>query len=451
MRALVMTLLVAASPALAAASSPSSVFPWERPLVTLDNGLRVVVVTTPAKGTFALYGVVGVGSRDEVEPGHSGFAHFFEHMMFKGTTTTPADARTALLGRLGVDESGYTTDDFTTYHLAGPTAALAQIIALEGDRYQHLSIEEDQVKTESRAVLGEYNKDAAKPDEKAFEVLSNLAFDKHTYKHTTIGFLADIERMPRETAYARSFFRRFYTPDNLLLIVVGDVDQASVVQQIKQAFGGWTGKRATTTIKDEPALTTERKTAVPWGSPTLERLHVGWRVPSTVRDVKAAALTGLVAGYFFSDAAALTKRVVLEEQLAEELSTGYALHRDAALFPVVARLKEGAAPDVVLERIQAALDRAAAGEVDQRAFDAVKSHLRYSLIMNLTDADSIAGTLAWYSGPSMDVTTIDRVLDEMARTTPADLSAFVKAHFGRDRRAVVTLKYVPAAKVGGAK
>ncbi len=448
MRALALAFLVAAGPALAAASSPPSVFPWERHQTTLGNGLRVVVVRTPARGTFALYGVVGVGSRDEAEPGHSGFAHFFEHMMFKGTKTTPADARTALLGRLGVDESGYTTDDFTAYHLAGPASALAQIIALEGDRYQHLSIDEDQVKTESRAVLGEYNKDAAKPDEKAFEVLSGLAFDQHTYKHTTMGFLADIERMPNETAYARSFFRRFYTPDNLLLVVVGDVDPAGVVKQVTQAFGGWRGKRARTDVADEAPLTAERRKAVAWGSPTLGRLHVGWRVPSTVRDLKAAALTGLVAGYFFSDAAALTKRVVLEEQLAEQLSAGYALHKDAALFPVSARLKDGVAPDAVLERVQAALDRVAAGDVDQRAFDAVKSNLRYALLMNLTDADSIAGTLAWYAGPSMDVTAVDRVLDEMARATPADLSSFVKAHFGRDRRAVVTLAHDAA---GGAK
>ncbi|MCC7070436.1 MAG: insulinase family protein [Deltaproteobacteria bacterium] len=450
MRALVLALLVAAGPVSAATPSPPSVFPWERHSTTLDNGLRVVVVKTAAKGSFALYGVVGVGSRDEVEAGHSGFAHFFEHMMFKGTKSTPAPARTALLGRLGVDESGYTTDDFTTYHLAGPSDALPQIIALEGDRYQHLSIEEALVKVESRAVLGEYNKDAAKPDEKAFEVLSDLAFDKHTYKHTTIGLLADIERMPNETAYARSFFQRFYTPDNLLLVVVGDVDPSSVVQQVTRAFGGWKGKRAATTTKDEPALTKERRKAVPWGSPTLERLHVGWRVPSTVRDLKAAALTGLVAGYFFSGAAALNKRVVLDEQLAEELRAGYALHKDAALFPVVARLREGASVDVVLERIQSALDRVAAGDVDQRAFDAVKSNLRYGVLMNLTDADSVAGTLAWYSGPSMDVSTIDRVLDETARTTPADLSAFVKAHFGREQRAVVTLKHTPGTS-GGAK
>ena len=448
MRALLLAILVAAAPAVAAASSPPTSFPWERKLTTLDNGVRVVVVKTPATGMFALYGVVGVGSRDEVESGHSGFAHFFEHMMFKGTKSTPGDKRTALLGKLGVDESGYTTDDFTTFHLAGPSAALPQIIALEGDRYQHLDIEEDAVKTECRAVLGEYNKNFSNPDEKAFETLSDLAFDRHTYKHTTMGFLADIERMPGETAYARQFFKRFYTPDDLLLIVVGDVDEAAVVELVKQHFGGWKGKRAKVDIGDEAALAKERRKAVAWDNPTLERLHVGWRVPSSVRDQQAAALSALLSGYLFSDAAGLTKQLVLEEQLAENVSSGYSPHKDAALFPVSARIKEGTSPELVLDRIQAALDNTAAGTIDERTFSAVKSNARYSLLMGLVDADSIAGTLAWYAGPYMDAGAIDRVLDEMNRATPADLAAFVKAHFGKDQRVVVTLKHQPK---GGAK
>src|SRR5690348_3269259 len=131
------TATVAAQSASTAAPQPKA-FPYEMTETKLDNGLRVVVIPTGTGGMFALYGVVGTGSRDEVEAGHSGFAHFFEHMMFRGTKKFPSDARTALLASLGVDESGYTTDDFTTYHLQGPKEALAKIIELEGDRYQNL-------------------------------------------------------------------------------------------------------------------------------------------------------------------------------------------------------------------------------------------------------------------------------------------------------------------------
>src|SRR5688500_14929822 len=106
------------------ALTSASAFPYPMQETTLPNGVRPVVVKTTGRSMFETDEGVGTGSRDEVEAGHSGFAHFFEHMMFKGTKATPADARVSLLGSLGVDESGYTTDDFTTYHLQGPKEAL---------------------------------------------------------------------------------------------------------------------------------------------------------------------------------------------------------------------------------------------------------------------------------------------------------------------------------------
>src|SRR5581483_11000583 len=96
----------------------------------------------------------------------------------------PDEKRVSLLASLGVDESGYTTDDFTVFHLQGPKEALAKIVELEGDRYANLEYSDDDEKTESKAVLGEYNKNSSNPDRKAYEALSDLAFDKHTYKHT---------------------------------------------------------------------------------------------------------------------------------------------------------------------------------------------------------------------------------------------------------------------------
>src|SRR5437762_1820761 len=130
--------MLPSSLALAAFVAGAHVFPYDLNETTLDNGLKVVVVPVEGSGMFAMYGVVGTGSRDEVEAGHSGFAHFFEHMMFRGTKKFPSDKRVALLGSLGVDESGFTTDDFTAFSLQGPKEALSKIVELEGDRYQNL-------------------------------------------------------------------------------------------------------------------------------------------------------------------------------------------------------------------------------------------------------------------------------------------------------------------------
>ncbi len=399
-----------------------------------------MVVPTDKSGFFAMVELVGTGSRDEVEPGRSGFAHFFEHIMFKGTKRVPAQARVSLLASLGVDETGYTTDDFTGYALVGPSEALASVVDLEADRFQNLAYDEPTFRVESRAVLGEYNKNFSNPSQKAEEALFDLAFDRHTYKHTTMGFLADIERMPDGYAYAQSFFRRFYTPDNVMIVVAGDVDVAVVQERVSAAFGGWRGTRAKTDLPDEPPLAKERRRTIGWANPTQDRLQVGWRIPSSVDDPRNGALATLLRGYVFGPSSALVRRVVFEEQTAEELESGFFAHKDAPLFPVSATIKDGKRPDDVLQRIQEALDDVASGAVDVGRFEAVRSHLRYELLMGLTSAESIAGTLGFAFGPSLDVKAVDTAYAALAAITPEDLRAFAKTYFGTEQRAVVVLR-----------
>ena len=430
-----------------AVGAAAPTFPYERHEKRLDNGLRVVVVPTDQSGFFALYELVGTGSRDEVEPGHSGFAHFFEHIMFRGTKQFPADKRVALLSSLGVDESGYTTDDFTGYSLIGPKEGLPKVFELEADRYSALEYSEDDFKTESRAVLGEYNKNFANPDEKAWEALSDLAFDKHTYKHTTMGFLKDIERMPKEYKYSREFFKKYYTPDNVLLIVVGDVDVAAVHALAAQSFGGWKGTRAKTELQDEPPLAKERRQEIGWDNPTEDRLHVGWRVASSVDDPRQAAAAMLLKSYLFSESSDLTKAVVLAEQLAETVTCSWEWHKDASLFGVSAKIKEGKSADDVLARIQQQLDNVALGKINDRRLADVRSNLRYSLLMSLTSAESIAGTLAWLSGPAMDTGFVDGVYGALGEVSATDLQQLAKTRFAQQQRAIVVLK----SKKGGAK
>jgi zinc protease len=424
----------------AAAPSPQDVWPYPREEQTLPNGVKVVVVKTESPGFFAFYGVVGTGSRDEVEPGRSGYAHFVEHLMFKGTKRVPADARVALLASQGVDESGYTTDDATVYHLQGPVRALPTIIDLEGDRYQHLSFSNDDVKTESRAVLGEYNKSVADPDDKAEEVLLGLAFDKHTYRHTTIGFAGDIEGMVSGADYTRTFLQRYYTPDNLLFVIVGDVDAPNVFAMMRAAFGGWTGKRAKTLVFDEAPLQKERRAKVPWDSPTEDRLHVGWRVPSSQREVRSAAAAMVLGEYLFGDSSLLVDRLMRVERHVESLSSPWSPHRDASLFSVQAVVRKGQSADVVLQRVQQSLDVLASSAMDEQRLEDVKSALRYRLLMRLTSADQTAAALAETSHTSLDPHAIDGLYNEIATLQASDVQQLVRSHFNANQRAVVVLR-----------
>src|SRR4051794_32547031 len=203
------------------ASKP--VFPFPIRSTTLDNGLTVLSVPFDSPGIIAYYTVVRTGSRNEVEKGLSGFAHFFEHMMFRGTEKYPQAAYNDALKTLGADSNAFTSDDLTCYHMTVPSSALAKAVELEADRFQNLKYDEPAFQKEARAVLGEYNKSASSPFLKLNETMQDKAYTTHTYKHTTIGFLADVKDMPNQYAYSKTFFDRWYRPENCAVVVAGDV------------------------------------------------------------------------------------------------------------------------------------------------------------------------------------------------------------------------------------
>jgi zinc protease len=424
---------------LPAGQDASGPFLWPVHTRTLENGLRVAVVRTQSPGMFSLREIVGVGSRDEVEDGHSGFAHFFEHMMFRGTPRFSSEARGELLVGLGVNESGSTTDDFTIYSFVGPAGALPEILELEADRHMNLAYSEADFRTEAQAVLGEYNKSFSSPDMLAWQELRGLSFTKHTYAHTVIGFLEDIRQMPERYDYSRQFFKRFYTPDNTLLIVVGDVEPEQVFALVDEHFRSWQGTRAKVLVPKEPEPTKARDKRVSWPSPTRPRVHVAWRIPAT-GDAKASATARLLGAYLFSEASSLYKALVLDEQKIEGLSSWWRPNKDPSLFPVNWRLKEGAEHEEVLARVQTAVDKVAAGKIDEARFEAVKSHLRYAALMDLASADQVASALGWASGIDLDATKLDATLVALAALRPEELAAFARAGFSERRRSVVVVE-----------
>src|SRR3977135_184376 len=149
-----------------AAGAPEKVFPFDYTQEDLPNGLRLVTIPTGFPNIVSLYIVVHTGSRNEVEPGKSGYAHLFEHLMFRGTPRYPSDKYTAIIKAAGADQNAYTTDDITVYHVTFSKEDLDTMLMLEADRFQNLKYSPESFKTETLAVLGEYNKNSANPSVK---------------------------------------------------------------------------------------------------------------------------------------------------------------------------------------------------------------------------------------------------------------------------------------------
>ncbi|MFM9051039.1 MAG: M16 family metallopeptidase, partial [Bacteroidota bacterium] len=170
---------------IASANPPESdwgILPYPIQQQRLDNGLNVVTVEYPSPGIAAFYILVRVGSRNEIEPGHTGFAHFFEHMMFRGTDKYPKERYSEILKSTGASANANTSLDRTLYHMTGSSAKLETMFELEADLFQNLKYSIQGFKTEAGAVKGEYTKNSANPYTKLNELVQNTAFSSHTYK-----------------------------------------------------------------------------------------------------------------------------------------------------------------------------------------------------------------------------------------------------------------------------
>lgn len=423
-------------------------FPYELKVQKLDNGLTVVRVPFNAPGLVAYYTVVRVGSRNEVEPGHTGFAHFFEHMMFKGTPTRPEGEREKILGRAGFNDNAFTTDDFTVYTSYGPNASLMELIEIEADRFRNLSYSEPSFQTEAKAVLGEYHKSASRPELKLEETLLATVYDKHTYQHTTLGFYEDIKKMPEYYEYSKQFFNRWYTPDNTVLVIVGDFDDAKVMEQVQKHYGPWKGKSADVKIPVEPPQGGIRGANIDWKGPALARQFIAWRTPAAKLTTLDAAVQDVLAQYLVGPTSDLHRELVLEKQLVEDIGSWWYPHRDPYLFSLDAKIKDVKTRDQVLASMNKAIRNLVTGKLDQKRVEAIKSNIRYSFLMGLESVDQIAGQLAWYIGIYGEPDALEQHFQNVRKVTSKDLVRFAKEHLTARKRTEITLTPVPA---GGEK
>ncbi len=436
-------------------ATSGEVFPFKVYKQTLDNGMRVVVIPYDSPGTLAYQIVMRTGSRDEVEAGHSGFAHFFEHMMFRGTDRYSKDAYNDVIKRLGADANAFTTDDQTIFHMVAPASQLPLIMDIESDRFKNLKYDQDAFRTESLAVLGEYNKSVSNPIEPMYEKARDLAYEKHTYKHTTLGFVQDIKAMPGYYDYSIQFFNRFYRPENATLIVVGDVKPDEVFALTKKYFGDWKKGYKAADIPVEPPQK-ERKTAsLDWPNPTHPYLMTAYHIPAySASSVDSAALD-LVEQLLYNESAPLYQDLVVKNQWVDFIQGGPSGNRDPGLFMVIARVKSDDLVPKVQETINRYIQQLQTTPVDAKKLERIKSHQRYAFELALDTPGNIAAQAAQAVAITGGVEAINQRFAAYQKVTPADIQKAAREYFKPTNETVVTLAHkadAPAAqgKPGGA-
>ena len=421
------------------AQDAGDVFPFPVRMTELGNGLKVVSVEYDSPEIMAFYTIVRTGSRNEVEDGFSGYAHFFEHMMFRGTEKYPTDVYNSVIKRLGADANAFTTDDWTAYHIVASSESLETIIDLESDRFLNLQYSESDFRTEAGAILGEYNLNFSNPLSLLRERLHDRAFLVHPYEHTTMGWLADIQEMPNHYDYSLEFYDRYYRPNNSIVVVVGDVDPDQLEALVEQYYGEWERGDFEPSIPVEPPQTRERSDAVTWTNPTLPFLMLGYHVPPFSDQAVDMPALDVLSELLFSQASPLFRKLYLEEQVVDLLTGGAVDHRDAPLFTILARVTDSTKVDYVRDTILAEIDRLKVESVEDTVLAATKSHMRYAFVRGLDNPASVAETMGHYLQLTEDPETVNRVYRLYDAVTADDIRRLVTTYFPESNRTVVTL------------
>jgi len=415
-------------------------FPYDYENYTLDNGFKSILIPMEGSGLVAYYTVVRTGSRDEYEPGKSGFAHFFEHMMFRGTEKYPSEEYSRIVSEMGANDNAFTSDDITCYYMIVPSAKLETAMDLESDRFQNLSYEEGPFRTEAGAVYGEYRKNYTSPFRMANEKLLDTAFDKHTYKHTTMGFVEDIKGMPNLYEFSKSFFERYYRPENCVLLLAGDFDAAAAKKMIKKYYGGWEPGYVEPEIETEPLQTEERQVDVQYEGRTLPLVWIAYKGDAFDPKDKMVASAYLLADLAFGETSDIYKKLVIREQKAQWVAGDFGFNRDPKLYSVYGRVKNVDDIEYVLDEIDRTAGRFTTELVPEEKLENIKMNTRYGYLMRLDTPERVASSLTRIVAITGGIEAINQLYATISEVTPEDVRAAAQKYLLKERRTVLVLK-----------
>ncbi|MDH3496022.1 MAG: insulinase family protein [Gemmatimonadota bacterium] len=434
---LTMALALLVTAAGAADAQRDRIFPFDYQVLRLDNGFTAYLIRAGAPGQIAYVSMVRTGSRDEVEEGKSGFAHFFEHMMFRGTAKYPDyDGVTAAMGAA---RNAFTSSDMTVYYLVAASEYLEQIMDLESDRFMNLRYAEPDFRTEAGAVLGEYQQSATTPFGFLNEKIRETAFDRHTYRHTTIGFEADVRAMPAGYAYSLEFHKRFYRPENVVLVLAGDFDPQAAERLIRQYYAGWAPGYVPPAVPAEPPQAGPRQRTVEYPGRTLPVLTVSYKGPAWSATDRLTAASELLGRVAFGPNSDLYRRLVIQERRVQSLNNGFSLQRDPSLLTVSATIINPGDLDVVQQAIDEAVGRFQRDLADATLLADTKSNMKYGFLMGLETAQNVAFAMIPFVVNTGGVEAVDDYYQTLDAVTAEDVRAAARRYLVADGRTIVTM------------
>jgi len=443
--ALVLALVVALSCSFAASAAvrPPKL---QYEISTLPNGLTVIYSEDHSTPIVHLQLWYHVGSKNE-KAGRTGFAHLFEHLMFKGSKNVQPEAHTSIISGVGGQANAYTTDDETVFWETVPAHYLPMTLWLEADRMASLRINRDTFVNEREVVKEERRMRVDnQPYGRLNEIIYDQAFTTHPYKHSTIGSMEDLEAASIDDV--RDFYATYYVPANATLVLVGDFETAQAKQLVEQYLGRVpkAERPVPRDIPQEPPHTKERSV----------RLETPWPLPAVVvahhitYDGHPDSYPLHIASKVLSDgqSSRIYQKLVYERQLAVAAFGGANLIEHPNLFYAVAIVQPGQKPEDAVNALIAELDKLKAEPITDRELQRTKNQFARDYILNRESNQQKATQLAHAAVIHGQITTADGEFDIFQKITAADVQRVARTYFTPENRLVITL--MPSGKTAAA-
>jgi len=410
---------------------------------TLDNGLRVIISEDHYAPVYAIAVSYKVGSRDERE-GRTGFAHLFEHMMFKGSENVGPGEHFYLVFTKGGSMNGTTDNDRTLYFEVMPKNQLDLGLFLEADRMRSLAINKDNLENQRQAVkeerrLGVDNQ----PYGQAFERMDELIYDKPAYKHSVIGSMADLDAASVEDV--QQFFKMYYAPNNAVLSLAGDLDTKEALAKVKKYFGSVARQPAPKPVDlKEPEKKEERRARIDDKLARLGRIDIAYRIPDvTDADTRALAVAASILGG--GESGRLYQKLVKDKEVASNIFCFQDGRAGPSKFEIVATVRPGKTPEEVDGLISEEIARLISEPVTDRELLRARTAIRRSVLIPRESVLSIAIALADSTALYNDPGRINTEPEKRLAVSAADIQKAAKTYLRAANRAVVVSVPAPAA------
>jgi len=434
--------LSAVDPAARAATRPTRL---DYTMTTLGNGMQVVFLedhSTPIVHAEIWY---HVGSKNE-RPGRTGFAHLFEHMMFKGSKNVEPEGHPSWISSIGGQSNAYTTEDATVFWETVPAHYLPLVLWLEADRLATLRIDEDVFRTEREVVKEERRmRIDNQPYGRLNELIYDQAFTVHPYKHPTIGSMKDLEAASINDV--RDFFRTYYVPNNATLVLVGDFSTKEAQDLVTKYLGRVpkSDRPVPRDIPKEPPQTKERRV----------KLEESWPLPAVVVahhitfDGDPDSYPLHIASKVLSDgqSSRIYRKLVYEKQIALAAFGGGNIIEDPNLFYAVAIVQPGHTPQEAIDGLIAELDQLRSDPITPAELQQAKNQFARDYIFSRESDKDKAMQLGHAVVIHNDIKTADGEFDIFMNISQADVQRVARKYFTPENRLVMTI--LPKGTTGG--